>query len=132
MSTLGRSGRIADPVHGYVDFTPVERSVLSHAISQRLRYVSQNGLAHLVFPEARTSRFSHSLGAMHLASEFLKASLRNAEPDLLNDVCEGVRSAVEQTHGGDIGSCGDFLPHEMLEAHHYVAAEFKPAFIVCE
>ena len=77
---LTREGRIADPVHGYVDFTGIERAILDHPVSQRLRHILQNGLAYLVFPEAVTSRFSHSLGAMHLASGFLAAALRNASP----------------------------------------------------
>src|SRR5918996_5097785 len=70
---LSGGGRIADPVHGYVDFTGIERVILDHPVSQRLRHVMQNGLACLVFPEAVTSRLSHSLGAMHLASRFLAA-----------------------------------------------------------
>jgi hypothetical protein len=61
---LTRGGRIADPVHGYVDFTGIERRILDHPVAQRLRHILQNGLAYLVFPEAVTSRFSHSLGAM--------------------------------------------------------------------
>lgn len=75
--TTWKSGVIQDPVHGYIPFTPLERAIINHPITQRLRYVSQNGLAHLVFPEVRTSRFAHSLGCMHLASEFLVAFLRN-------------------------------------------------------
>lgn len=70
---------IRDPVHGYVRVAPHERLVIDHPITQRLRHVLQTGLAHLTFPEARTSRFVHSLGAMHLASRFLVACLENAD-----------------------------------------------------
>jgi HD superfamily phosphohydrolase len=78
MAAREKTTVIRDPVHGYVRVAPHERLVIDHPITQRLRHVLQTGLAHLTFPEARTSRFSHSLGTMHLASRFLVACLENA------------------------------------------------------
>jgi HD superfamily phosphohydrolase len=72
--------RIRDPIHGYVTVTAIEQPLLDHPITQRLRWVAQSGLAQFAFPEVRTSRFTHSLGTMHLASRFLLGILRNAEP----------------------------------------------------
>ena len=40
-------------------------------VVQRLRYVRQVGLAHLVYPGATHSRFEHALGAFHLANRTL-------------------------------------------------------------
>ena len=74
--------RIRDPIHGYISLTSVEQPLLDHPITQRLRWVAQSGLAQFVFPEVRTSRFTHSLGTMHLASRFLLGMLRNAEPSV--------------------------------------------------
>lgn len=79
MAGAAKSFVIRDPIHGYVRIASHERVIVDHPITQRLRHVLQTGLAHLVFPEARTSRFVHSLGAMHLASRFLVASVENAE-----------------------------------------------------
>lgn len=70
---------IKDPVHGYLDVAAHERVVIDHPITQRLRRITQTGLAEFVFPEARTSRFVHSLGAMHLASRFIIAAVENAD-----------------------------------------------------
>lgn len=72
---------IKDPVHGYIRIAAHERIVVDHPITQRLRRITQTGLAEFVFPEARTSRFAHSLGAMHLASRFVINSLVNARED---------------------------------------------------
>ncbi|HEX7927284.1 MAG TPA: HD domain-containing protein, partial [bacterium] len=55
------------PVHGTVTFSPRELRVINHPLVQRLRCVSQLGLASLVFPGATHTRFNHSLGVMHLA-----------------------------------------------------------------
>ena len=41
--------------------------LMDSAPFQRLRYVRQLGLAHLVYPGATHSRFEHALGAYHLA-----------------------------------------------------------------
>ena len=72
---------IRDPVHGYIRIAAHERIVVDHPITQRLRRITQTGLAEFVFPEARTSRFAHSLGAMHLASRFVVHCLVNARED---------------------------------------------------
>ncbi len=73
---------IRDPVHGYLHVCAHERIVVDHSLTQRLRYVGQTGAAHLVYPEARTSRFVHSIGAMHLASRFLVSAVENAASDV--------------------------------------------------
>lgn len=72
---------IKDPVHGYIRIAAHERIVVDHPITQRLRRITQTGLAEFVFPEARTSRFAHSLGAMHLASRFVIHCIVNAREE---------------------------------------------------
>jgi HD superfamily phosphohydrolase len=54
--------RIDGPYLRLLDATPF----------QRLRYVRQLGLAHLVYPGATHSRFEHACGAYHLASETVR------------------------------------------------------------
>jgi len=55
------------PLHGSIPFDERERAIIDHPLVQRLRYISQLGFAALVYPGATHSRFSHSLGVMHLA-----------------------------------------------------------------
>jgi HD superfamily phosphohydrolase len=64
---------IHDPVHNRVWLTAQELEVVDTPAFQRLRRVSQLGLADFVFPGATRTRFSHSLGALYVMGELLKA-----------------------------------------------------------
>lgn len=68
---------IRDPLWGSIAVDPVAANLLDTPALQRLRYVRQLGLAHLVYPGATHSRFEHALGAYHLARRAL-ANLREA------------------------------------------------------
>lgn len=58
---------LRDPVHGFVRADRLEAALINSRPLQRLRFIHQLGLTYLVFPGAEHSRFSHVLGAMHLA-----------------------------------------------------------------
>lgn len=57
--------KVKDPVYEYVYFNEIEKAVIDHPLTQRLRYICQLQLARLVYPSAEHSRFQHSLGVMH-------------------------------------------------------------------
>ncbi|RMF47432.1 MAG: HD domain-containing protein, partial [Bacteroidetes bacterium] len=61
-----------DPVHGFIRL-PEGRvmQALEHPYVQRLRRISQLGLAQFVYPGATHTRFNHALGVLHLAQEAL-------------------------------------------------------------
>jgi HD superfamily phosphohydrolase len=62
---------IRSAVHGDIYVNRVELLLLDSFYLQRLRNVSQMGLLHLVFPDARHSRFEHTLGVLHMAKRLL-------------------------------------------------------------
>lgn len=70
---------IRDPVHGYIGMTDVEMQIIDTMPVQRLRGIKQLSVAHLTYPGAQHSRFSHSLGVMHLAGQMAE-SLRRSAP----------------------------------------------------
>lgn len=73
---------IRDPVHGFIRADPLEAALVASSAFQRLRFIHQLGFTFLVFPGAEHSRFSHALGAMHLAGRLYDA-LATKAPDLL-------------------------------------------------
>ena len=79
---------IRDPVFGDIQFTENERKVIDTQEVQRLRGVKQLGTAYLVYPGATHTRFSHSLGVLHMAETIIKICNENqakyGSPDLLS------------------------------------------------
>jgi HD superfamily phosphohydrolase len=59
---------IRDPLYGDIRITDDVKSLIDTSTFQRLHRIKQLSTCHLVFPGATHSRFSHSLGAYHLAS----------------------------------------------------------------
>ena len=62
---------IKDSVHDHIEVTGVAEDLLDTPAMQRLRRVRQLGTVSLVYPSANHTRFEHSLGVYHLASEAL-------------------------------------------------------------
>lgn len=58
---------LRDPVHRTITLSSDERRVIDHPHFQRLRRIKQTAFLNLIFPGATHDRFSHSIGAMHLA-----------------------------------------------------------------
>lgn len=81
---------IRDPIHQTITFNEAEKRVIDHPFVQRLRFIRQLGLKSLVYPTAVHDRFTHALGAMHLAGRVYDAL------DTTSDVFRGLRSGTRR------------------------------------
>ena len=85
---------ISDPVFGFVK---IKRGLLydivQHPFFQRLNRINQLGLASVVYPGARHTRFQHSLGAFYLMSEAIK-SLTEKGIYIFDSEAEAVQAAI--------------------------------------
>jgi len=68
---------IHDPIHGHIELDDFAVRLVDTPEFQRLRRITQLGLAFLAYPSARHTRFEHSLGTFHLAKE-----IRRYNPEL--------------------------------------------------
>ncbi|QQS43022.1 MAG: HD domain-containing protein [Acidobacteriota bacterium] len=106
-----------DPVHNIIRLNPATDEglllveLIDTAEFQRLRRIRQLGLAHFAYQGAEHSRFTHSLGVLHLASrvlERLALSYELSEDDmiavrvaaLLHDIGHGAFSHVIESIQG--------------------------------
>ena len=116
---------IADPLYGYTRITVPQRpgevaeaDIIDNPWVQRLKRIHQLQSSWWVFPTAEHSRFSHSLGTMHLAGELAKsvyATLSDVEhttPSL--PVVEETLRLAGLLHDVGHGPFGHFLDEEYL------------------
>lgn len=128
---------IRDPLWNTIRLDPTAVRIVDTSAFQRLRYIRQLGLAHLVYPGATHTRFDHALGVYHLAKtalRFLKER-RSVPPEiwegeelipyaaLLHDIGHYAFShALEELEANQLP--GD---HEAVSAHFFESPELKHA-----
>ncbi|GAF84239.1 unnamed protein product, partial [marine sediment metagenome] len=66
---VSKTYEIRDPIHGFIVLNEWERDIIDHSVFQRLRRIRHLGLTDMVYPGAMHTRFEHSLGAMHVATQ---------------------------------------------------------------
>ena len=85
---------INDPVFGFIKIPRgLLLDIVRHPLMQRLTRINQLGLASVVYPGARHTRFQHSLGAMHLMSEAI-ISLQQKGNFIFDSEAEAVEAAI--------------------------------------
>jgi HD superfamily phosphohydrolase len=112
-----------DPIYGFISVPhPVVQRLIDHPWFQRLRYIKQLGLGHLVYPGALHTRFHHAVGAMHLMGEAI-ANLREKGHTISEEEALGARIAI-LLHDVGHGPFSHALEHSLVEGvgHEDVSA----------
>ncbi|MBI4540579.1 MAG: HD domain-containing protein [Gemmatimonadetes bacterium] len=128
---------IRDPLWNAIRVDPMAVRIMDTGAFQRLRYIRQLGLAHLVYPGATHTRFDHAVGVYHLAVTALRLLRERggASPEawqdealipyaaLLHDIGHYAYShALEELEGEQVR--GD---HEALSARFLADPEMREA-----
>jgi HD superfamily phosphohydrolase len=91
---LNKKKIINDPVYGFISIpTELIFDLIEHPYFQRLRYIKQLGMTHLVYPGALHTRFHHALGAMYLMGMAIE-TLRNKGHEISHEEEEAVIIAI--------------------------------------
>ena len=85
---------INDPVFGFIKIPRgLLYDIVEHPLFQRLNRINQLGLASVVYPGARHTRFQHSLGAFYLMTEAVR-SLQEKGNFIFDSEAEAVEAAI--------------------------------------
>ncbi len=94
LSAVKEAKIINDPVFGFIKIPRgLLYGIVEHPLFQRLNRINQLGLASVVYPGARHTRFQHSLGAFHLMSEAV-LSLQQKGIFIFDTEAEAVQAAI--------------------------------------
>lgn len=109
---------INDPVYGFINIpSALIFDLISHPFFQRLRYIKQLGMTHLVYPGALHTRFHHALGAMHLMSLAIDI-LRSKGHEITPEEEEAATVAI-LLHDIGHGPFSHALEHSLVKGIHH-------------
>lgn len=105
---------INDPVYGFVTIpSAFIFDLIQHPYLQRLRYIKQVSMTHLVYPGALHTRFQHVVGAMHLMS--LAIDTLRGKDVLISEEEEEAALAAILLHDIGHGPFSHSLEHTLIE-----------------
>lgn len=105
---------INDPVYGFVSIpSGLIFDLIQHPYLQRLRYIKQVSMTHLVYPGALHTRFQHVIGAMHLMQ--LAIDTLRGKGIIITDVEEEAALVAILLHDIGHGPFSHSLEHTIIE-----------------
>src|SRR5690606_32327214 len=120
---LNKKKIINDPVYGFISIpSGFIFDLIQHPYFQRLRYIKQLSMTHLVYPGALHTRFQHALGAMHLMG--LAINTLRGKGIVISDEEEEAALATVLLHDIGHGPFSHSLEHTLVEgvSHEMLSA----------
>jgi len=96
MDSSARTTRriVVDAIHGDIALGEQEWRIVDTASFQRLRFIKQLGMGHLVYPNATHTRFAHSLGVFGIMNRILRTARENDVQGLTDESEADLRLAA--------------------------------------
>lgn len=85
---------INDPIYGFITLeNELISNLINHKYFQRLRRITQLGLAYLTYPGANHTRFQHAIGSMFLMKKSIQ-HLKNKKQKITKKEAEALEIAI--------------------------------------
>jgi HD superfamily phosphohydrolase len=120
--SLNKKKIINDPVYGFITIpSDLVYDLIEHRYFQRLRYIKQVSMTHLVYPGALHTRFHHALGAMHLMTLAIE-TLKGKNIEISKEEEEAAIIAI-LLHDIGHGPFSHSLEHTLVEgvSHEHIS-----------
>ncbi|MGV8992733.1 MAG: HD domain-containing protein [Flavobacterium sp.] len=129
MEKINKLKIFSDPIYGFITLpNALIYDIVQHPEFQRLRRISQMGMAYLVFPGAHHTRFHHALGCLHLLQQCV--STLRAKGILISEEEENGLYIAILLHDIGHGPFSHALEHSIIEevSHEDISLAFMQKF----
>ena len=129
MEKINKLKIFSDPIYGFITLpNSLIYDIVQHPEFQRLRRISQMGMAYLVFPGAHHTRFHHALGCLHLMQQAV-STLRIKGVLISEEEENGLYLAI-LLHDIGHGPFSHALEHSIIEdvSHEEISLAFMEKF----
>ena len=129
MEKINKLKIFSDPIYGFITLpNTLIYDIVQHPEFQRLRRISQMGMAYMVFPGAHHTRFHHALGCLHLMQQAVN-TLRIKGVSISDDEENGLYLAI-LLHDIGHGPFSHALEHSIIEevSHEDISLAFMEKF----
>ena len=129
MEKINKLKIFSDPIYGFITLpNTLIYDIVQHPEFQRLRRISQMGMAYMVFPGAHHTRFHHALGCLHLMQQAV-STLRIKGVAISDEEENGLYLAI-LLHDIGHGPFSHALEHSIIEevSHEYISSAFMEKF----
>ncbi len=129
MEKINKLKIFSDPIYGFITLpNTLIYDIVQHPEFQRLRRISQMGMAYMVFPGAHHTRFHHALGCLHLMQQAVN-TLRIKGVRIADDEENGLYLAI-LLHDIGHGPFSHALEHSIIEevSHEDISLAFMEKF----
>lgn len=129
MEKVNKLKIFSDPIYGFITLpNTLIYDIVQHPEFQRLRRISQMGMAYLVFPGAHHTRFHHALGCLHLMQQCV-TTLRIKGVAISDEEENGLYLAI-LLHDIGHGPFSHALEHSIIEevSHEDISLAFMQKF----
>lgn len=120
--SINKKKIVNDPVYGFISIpSDLVYDLIEHRYFQRLRYIKQLSMTHLVYPGALHTRFHHALGAMHLMTLAIE-TLKGKNIEISKEEEEAAIIAI-LLHDIGHGPFSHSLEHTLVEgiSHEHIS-----------